>query len=135
MQQSTNSLLKVTLQINQAFIQMFLNNHQWTWIEGSLHTEFINALQNDLDFPTALTIIYEQSKSLPGLTKPKTYDSLIQILAIVIKELEILGIKYINPLEDNVLKSIIEEWKKAISEKNYPLSDSYRAQLINLKVI
>jgi hypothetical protein len=74
-----------------------------------LHTEFINALQNDLDFPTALTIIYEQSKSLPGLTKPKTYDSLIQLLAIVIKELEILGIQYVNPMEDNVLKSIINE--------------------------
>jgi hypothetical protein len=31
MQQSTNSLLKVTQQLNQAFIQMFLNSHQWTW--------------------------------------------------------------------------------------------------------
>jgi cysteinyl-tRNA synthetase len=28
MQQSTNSLLKVTQQLNQAFIQMFLNSHQ-----------------------------------------------------------------------------------------------------------
>jgi cysteinyl-tRNA synthetase len=49
--------------------------------------------------------------------------------------LEILGIQYVNPMEDNVLKSIINEWKKAINEKNYPLADGYRAQLINLKVI
>jgi cysteinyl-tRNA synthetase len=34
-----------------------------------------------------------------------------------------------------VLKSIIIEWKKAMEQKNYPLSDSYRNQLIKLKVI
>jgi cysteinyl-tRNA synthetase len=47
----------------------------------------------------------------------------------------VLGIKYTNPLQDDVLKSIIIEWKKAIDQKNYPLSDNYRDQLMKLKVI
>jgi cysteinyl-tRNA synthetase len=109
LEQSTNSLNKVLQQINQSYIQMFFNNYELKPIDAQLHIEFIDALNDDLDFPKALTIIYEQAKGLVSLIKPKNFDSLAQHLSILLKELEVLGIKYTNPLQDDVLKSIIIE--------------------------
>jgi cysteinyl-tRNA synthetase len=109
LEQSTNSLTKVLQQINQSYIQMFFNNYQIQPIDAQLHIEFTDALSDDLDFPKALTIIYEQAKGLISLIKPKTFDRLTQHLSILLKELDTLGIRYTNPLEDEVLKSIIIE--------------------------
>jgi cysteinyl-tRNA synthetase len=109
LENATIGLTKVLQQINHALIQMFLNDHDTKLPQSQPHIEFIDALNDDLDFPRALTIIYDQSKGLSNLIKPKNFDQLAQHIAILISELEILGIKYINPINDEVLKSIIIE--------------------------
>jgi cysteinyl-tRNA synthetase len=49
--------------------------------------------------------------------------------------LEILGLNYVNPTQDTGVRSIVEEWKKALQEKNYILADKYRQMLIDNGVI
>jgi cysteinyl-tRNA synthetase len=46
-----------------------------------------------------------------------------------------LGIQYVNPLNNQSIKSLIEEWKRATNEKDYILADKYRQELIDKKVI
>jgi cysteinyl-tRNA synthetase len=42
---------------------------------------------------------------------------------------------YHSPLDQSQIKSLVDEWQKALKEKNYILSDKYRQQLIDKKVI
>jgi cysteinyl-tRNA synthetase len=49
--------------------------------------------------------------------------------------LDILGITYQNPIETPEIKSLIDEWNLALEQKNYILSDKYRQQLIDKKVL
>jgi cysteinyl-tRNA synthetase len=50
-------------------------------------------------------------------------------------ELEILGITYQSPLEIPEIKSLVDEWNLALDQKNYILSDKYRQQLVDKKVL
>jgi cysteinyl-tRNA synthetase len=38
-------------------------------------------------------------------------------------------------LDNPQIKSLVDEWQKALEQKNYILSDKYRQQLIEKKVI
>jgi cysteinyl-tRNA synthetase len=38
-------------------------------------------------------------------------------------------------LDNPEIKSLVDEWQKALSEKNYILSDKYRQQLIEKRVL
>jgi cysteinyl-tRNA synthetase len=49
--------------------------------------------------------------------------------------LNILGLTYWNPSTDPVISSLLNEWKLALEQKNYPLADSYRQKLINMGII
>jgi cysteinyl-tRNA synthetase len=37
-------------------------------------------------------------------------------------------------LNDSQIKSLVDEWQKALEQKNYILSDKYRQQLVDKKV-
>ena len=49
--------------------------------------------------------------------------------------LDILGIKYKNPLKFNDFKQLIDNWINALNSKNYKYADSLRNELIKKNII
>ena len=134
-EQSTNELLKIFQQINHGYIQLYLNQVKIIKSIGVMDKEFINALNDDLNFPETKVIIAKQVKSLSSYIRGKKFDKFQKLVSTIKAELEILGIIYVSPLENTQVKSLVDEWQKALKEKNYILSDKYRQQLIDKKVI
>ncbi|MDR2369478.1 MAG: cysteine--tRNA ligase [Mycoplasmataceae bacterium] len=133
--QSSDELLKFFQQINQGYIQMYLNNVKIVKSIGVMSQEFINALNDDLNFPEAKVVITSQIKSLASYIKGKKFDKFQKLWSTIKAEFDVLGIVYHSPLDQSQIKSLVDEWQKALKEKNYILSDKYRQQLIDKKVI
>jgi cysteinyl-tRNA synthetase len=134
-EQSSNELLKIFQQINHGYIQMYLNNVKIIKSIGVMSQEFIATLNDDLDFPNAKAVIASQVKSLSAYIRSKKFDKFQKLLSTLKAEFDVLGIVYTSPLEQPQVKSLVDEWQKALKEKNYILSDKYRQQLIDKKVI
>lgn len=132
---SSDTLKKIFQQLNNVYIQMLLNNYQYKQTSTSLDSEFINYLNNDLDFANAISVIHAQVKSISKLIKNKNFNELNTLLDCIVAEFDILGIKYENPINGSQVSSIIVEWKKSLNEKNYILADKYRQQLIDMGVL
>jgi cysteinyl-tRNA synthetase len=62
---------------------------------------FIQCLDDDLNFPNAITFILQQVKYMSTLFKEKNYDVLVNSLNYIVNELAILGIKYEFNLNNN----------------------------------
>ncbi|MDR3329977.1 MAG: cysteine--tRNA ligase [Mycoplasmataceae bacterium] len=133
--QSCNELNKIFQQMNQGFIQMYLQKVKIVKTIASVDKEFVTIMNDDLDIPNAKAFIWSQVKKLAGLIRSKKFDKFQKQVAIVKAELDILGIIYINPLDNPEIKSLIDEWNLALEQKNYVLSDKYREQLIVKKVL
>jgi cysteinyl-tRNA synthetase len=97
--------------------------------------EFIKHMNNDLDIPNAKVVLWEQVKKLASYIRGKKFDEFQKDVAVIVNEFSVLGIQYVNPLNNPDIHSLIEEWKRATNEKDYILSDKYRQTLIDKKVI
>jgi cysteinyl-tRNA synthetase len=133
-EQSNNELLKIFQQMNYGFIQMYWQIIKPYKSNGTIDEEFVNALNDDLDFPDAKVVISKQIKKLASLIRGKKFDNFQKLIATLLAEFDILGIIYTNPLDDASIKSLVDEWQKALVDKNYILSDKYRKQLSDKKV-
>jgi cysteinyl-tRNA synthetase len=108
-EQSSNELLKIFQQINYGFIQMYLQKIKAFKSIGTIDEEFVNALNDDLDFPNAKTVISKQIKKLASLIRSKKFDNFQKLVATINAEFDILGIIYTNPLADTSIKSLVDE--------------------------
>lgn len=135
LEDSSDVLKKIFQQLNNAHVQMLLNSYQYTKTTQTLDSDFVDSLNNDLDFANAVSVIHSQIKSLSKLIKNKKFNDLNNLLDIIIVEFGILGIKYENPINGSQVSSIIIEWKKSLNEKNYILADKYRQQLIDMDIL
>jgi cysteinyl-tRNA synthetase len=88
-----------------------------------------------LNFPEAVAVLWKQAKGLTHLYRSKKWNEFQNEADVIKKELNIFGIVYKSPLEDSNIHSLVIEYKKALNEKNYIVSDKYRQQLIDMKVI
>jgi cysteinyl-tRNA synthetase len=108
-EQSCNELAKLFQQINYGFIQMYLNNTKVIKTICTMDKDFINVLNDDLDFPNAKSIIAKQVKSLASLIRGKKFDKFQTLVAAIKSELDVLGIVYASPLENSQIKSLVDE--------------------------
>jgi cysteinyl-tRNA synthetase len=133
--QSSNELWKLLEQINQGYVQAYLHKFKLINSVGVPEKDFIATLNNDLEFPNVKTIILKQVKNLANFVRAKKFDKFQKLLATIKGEFNILGIVYNNPLDNQEIKSLVDEWQKSLQQKNYLLADKYRQQLIDKKVI
>ncbi|MDR0825659.1 MAG: cysteine--tRNA ligase [Mycoplasmataceae bacterium] len=134
-EQSSNELLKMFQQINQGYVQMIFNDIPVQSHIVPMGEEFIKHMNNDLDIPNAKVVLWEQVKKLASYIRGKKFDEFQKDVAVIVNEFSVLGIQYVNPLNNPDIHSLIEEWKRATNEKDYILSDKYRQTLIDKKVI
>jgi cysteinyl-tRNA synthetase len=108
-EQSSNELLKNFQQINQGYIQMYLNNVKIIKSIGTMDQEFMETLNDDLDFPNAKAVITKQIKSLASYIRGKKFDKFQKLFSTIKAEFDILGIVYTSPLDQPLIKSLVDE--------------------------
>ena len=98
-------------------------------VNAKLPESFIAAADNDLDLPNMVTVIWEYVKNLPNLIRNKKFDELSDSINAIRNMLEVLGIKYLDPLKDSEIRNLISQWVKAMENKDYKAADAIRKQL------
>ncbi len=116
---------KLIKSINQTFIDMTFKGIQFNLNKEVINKEFVAAIENDLDFPNAIKVIWAQVKSLRGLLNSKQYDELNNTLSSLMNEFDILGIVYKDVLTSENVK-LINEWKNHVSNKEFDKADAIR---------
>lgn len=136
MQTSANEFKKFTKNYNLALIHYY-----WLTKQTSIPTNkflpqgFMNAIENDLNFPNMIQEIWNANKLLS--TKIKTNDDkeLSTIINVIDNMLNILGIKLPNILNDQQIMNDINQWKSCLDNKNYQQADIIRTKLQKLDLI
>lgn len=106
---SKNEILKIFKSINNALINLYANKNNFKHNNKSKLPElFVNAIENDLDFPNMITTIWSYTKNLSNLIKTKKYDEINENINSLINMFSILGIKHKNPLESIDSKKIVD---------------------------
>lgn len=95
---------------------------------------FLDALNDDLNFANALTIIQSYLKTLSNVVTEKNADNLDVIYRYLLGALQILGINLQNKHTKDILAKL-DEWNKLVSNKDYQAADAMRAQLMNDKIL
>ena len=136
LENSKNEILKVFKAINKASINLYTNKIDFKYNnKNELPKTFVDAIDNDLDFPNMITSIWTYVKNLSNLIKSKEFIQISNHINLIISMLEILGIKYNNPLESNNSKQLIDNWINALNSKDYENADSLRNELIKMNII
>ncbi len=92
-----------------------------------LNNEFNECLADDLNLPNAITVVLQQVRDLNRLVREKNYAEANTLRCNIMKELDVLGIRY-DVVEHDV--ELIKKWKEALDSKDFTNGDKYRAELI-----
>ncbi|MGM9946442.1 cysteine--tRNA ligase [Floccifex sp.] len=125
-------LNKIQNAYKQVSIQLQLENVKpSTEVDTTLWTRFIEALNDDLNTPNAITTVLETVKNMNQLVRKRPLDTetLSKLIATLEKELYVLGIQFDSIQMSEQDKDMYRNWKQAVKEKNYELADQYRSQL------
>ena len=117
---------KIVLNMSQAQTWILANN-----IKNHKKTTSINfdlAMQDDLNFPNAITSIIEQTKNLNLLIRQKDFINANEVISNLYAEFDILGLRYETCHNDNI--DLIQKWYKVMNDKDYIEADRYRNQLV-----
>ena len=132
---SKNEVLKIFKAMNNALITLYSNNIKFKFERISLPEPFTIAVNNDLDFPNMITVIWSFVKDLPNLIKTKNLGDLLENVNKLINMFIILGLEYKNPLESNDSRELINNWIKALNNKDYQQADLLRSELTKKNII
>ncbi|MGN1276267.1 MAG: cysteine--tRNA ligase [Floccifex sp.] len=131
-------LNKIQNAYKQVSIQLQLENVEPSKeVEPALWTRFIEALNDDLNTPNAITTVLETVKNMNQLVRKRPLDTLTlsKLMTTLEKELYVLGIQFDSIQMSEQDKDMYRNWKQAVKEKNYELADQYRSQLIEKGII
>ena len=135
LENTKNEFNRFIRNINSAFTTLYLINKKVKQnIKNTITNEFKQSIENNLDFPNMIKNLWELAKGLVNISKMKDEKQLLNNLSYLISELNIMGIKYINPLNKKNIK-IIDDWQYYLQKKDYRKSDEIRNKLINLNLI
>ena len=135
LENTKNEFNRFIRNINSAFTTLYLINKKVKQnIKNTITNEFKQSIENNLDFPNMIKNLWELAKGLVNISKMKDEKQLLNNLSYLISELNIMGIKYINPLNKKNIK-IIDDWQYYLQKKDYQKSDEIRNKLINLNLI
>ena len=135
LENTKNEFNRFIRNINSAFTTLYLINKKVKQnIKNTITNEFKQSIENNLDFPNMVKNLWELAKGLVNISKMKDEKQLLNNLSYLISELNIMGIKYINPLNKKNIK-IIDDWQYYLQKKDYQKSDEIRSKLINLNLI
>ncbi|MDY2957550.1 cysteine--tRNA ligase [Floccifex sp.] len=125
-------LNKIQNAYKQACLQLELENvTQNDELEPGLWNTFIDALNDDLNTPNAITTILDTVKQINQNVRKRPLDTqlLMKLVNTLEKELYVLGIEFDRLKMTQEDKDMYMNWRKAVKEKNYEVADQYRTTL------
>ena len=130
-------LEKMETALKQANLFLSLNNYESTAIAEDLMKEYLEYMEDDLNTPNALKVIFQMVKEINQVVRNKeiVLEKLAKLKNSLEKGLEILGVfielRKISS-EDLVLYN---KWQEAKKQKDFTKADEYRAQLMELNIL
>ncbi len=104
-------------------------------LDFALPKEFIEALDDNLNTPNAISVVWNCVKCISKLIKEKQYQELITKLKEILSMIDVLGLKYSNPLSDESILVLVNKWNSAIKLGDYKKADELREVLKKKKII
>jgi len=101
-----------------------------------LYTAFLEAIQDDLNTPNAMKVIFDTTKALNAALRPKTFDESVAILyQNLLKMIWVLGLKF-EPIQLNEAQlQLFEAWNQAKIDKDFEHADRLRQDLIDQNIL
>ena len=125
-------LNKIQNAYKQACLQMELANiKRGNQLDDDLWKSFIDALNDDLNTPNAITTVLDTVKSINQniRKRPVDFDQITKLVYTLERELYVLGIEF-EPLKlTEQDKEMYTAWRKAVKEKDFITADQYRLTL------
>ena len=132
--EATNEIDKITKNLAMIKTILIANNKFKKIKYEKLMPSFCRALNDDLNLPNVIMIIFNNLKEINILFRQKNYLRTLKIYWEIINELDILGITMKNYDHDKSL-NLIRQWKKAISLKKFSQADLLRKKLMKKNLL
>ena len=101
------------------------------------YTAFMDALNDDLNTPNAISVVYEVVKKINQAVRQREID--VENLAVLVHTLEkmlyILGIEFDKISMTNEDKEMYQNWRSAVKEKDFKTADTLRQTLIEKGIL
>lgn len=100
-------------------------------VDTTLWQSFLDALNDDLNTPNAISTVFEAVKQLNQSlrTRQMDTDKVSMLLNTVEKMLYVLGIEFEPVVLTTEDKETYRAWREAVKAKNFDVADTYRAKL------
>ena len=100
-------------------------------VDTTLWQSFLDALNDDLNTPNAISTVFEAVKQLNQSlrTRQMDTDKVSMLLNTVEKMLYVLGIEFEPVVLTTEEKETYRAWREAVKAKNFDVADTYRAKL------
>ncbi len=125
-------LTKIQNAYKQASLHLALENcEESNQLDENLWNAFVQALNDDLNTPNAITSVLDTVKAMNQIIRKRPLDAtyLSSLVATLEKELYVLGIKFDKLQMNQEDKDTYASWMQAKKEKNFELADTYRKTL------
>ncbi|HIW18287.1 MAG TPA: cysteine--tRNA ligase [Candidatus Faecalicoccus intestinipullorum] len=128
---SKKELQKIQTAYKQAIVKLQLENAPEVEADPQMMQEFIDALNDDLNTPNAISVVYEVVKTINQTlrSRPMPTEKLASSTKALETMLSVLGIELdaIHLSEED--KKMYRDWRKAVKEKEFAVADSFRSKL------
>ena len=128
---SKKELQKIQTAYKQAIVKLQLENAPEVEADPQMMQEFIDALNDDLNTPNAISVVYEVVKTINQTlrSRPMPTEKLASSTKALETMLSVLGIELDAILLSEEDKKMYHDWRKAVKEKEFAVADSYRSKL------
>lgn len=134
---SQKQIEKITSALKQANLILALNDYQTDDLDQKYLNEFMEYMEDDLNTPNALKVVYDTTKALnqEARNKEKDLNKLALLKNSLERMLSILGVF----IELSIISSediiTYEQWLDAKQAKDFEQADKYRAILIEKGIL
>lgn len=128
---SKKELQKIQTAYKQAIVKLQLENAPEVEADPQMMQEFIDALNDDLNTPNAISVVYEVVKTINQTlrSRPMSTEKLASSTKALEMMLSVLGIELDAIYLSEEDKKMYCDWRKAVKEKEFAVADSYRSKL------
>ena len=134
---SKKELDKIAAAYKQACVKLALLDAKEASAFDETYTSFIDALNDDLNTPNAISVVYELVKKINQAVRQREID--VENLAVLVHTLEkmlyILGIEFDKVSMTNEDKEMYQNWRSAVKEKDFKTADTLRQTLIEKGIL
>ncbi len=116
---------------------MALSSAQEATTFDETYTAFMDALNDDLNTPNAISVVYEVVKKINQAVRQREID--VENLSVLVHTLEkmlyILGIEFEKITMSEEDKEMYQNWRNAVKEKDFETADTLRQTLIEKGIL